>query len=293
MKKILFSLLVMLMSVSTSVFALSEVDGVYQIGTAEDFNEFAALVNGGNFTANAVLTADIDVSAGVTMIGTNDGAGAYQGTFDGQGHTITIAMNTTENYTAVFRYVGWRAVVENVKVEGTITTTGKFAAGIAGRVRGTIRGCYADITINSNVTGDATHGGLAGTCTNGSIIENCLVKVIMLGEGTENCGGVIGWADSKPNIVNCLVVSDGSTINTANGNSRNLARNDGNVLGIVNLNSYNADSYNTRPTPFCYNNYATTNWDVNSLCLFTQPVIGIGSLVVILSLLMCIHILLI
>ena len=264
MRKFFLSLLMMLMSVSTSVFALSEVDGVYQIGTAEDFNAFATLVNSGNFTANAVLTADIDVSAGVTMIGTNDAAGAYQGTFDGQGHTIKIAMNSTENYTAVFRYVGWRAVVENVKVEGTITTTGKFAAGIAGRVRGTIRGCYADITINSNVTGDATHGGLAGTCTNGSIIEDCLVKVTMLGEGTENCGGVVGWADSAPNIVNCLVVSDGSTINTANGNSRNLSRNDNNTLGIVDLAAYNADSYNTRPRPMCYNNFATVNWDVNS-----------------------------
>ncbi len=250
--------------VSTAAWALSEVDGVYQIGTAEDFNAFATLVNEGNFTANAVLTADIDLSAGVTMVGTNDGAGAYQGTFDGQGHTITIDMNSTENYTAVFRYVGWRAVVENLKVTGTITSTGKFAAGIVGRVRGTVRGCYADVTIVSNLTGDATHGGLAGTCTNGSIIEDCLVKVTMLGEGTENCGGVIGWADSAPNIVNCLVVSDGSTINTANGNSRNLARNDGNTLGIVDLAAYNADSYNTRPRPMCYNNFVTVNWDVNS-----------------------------
>ena len=250
--------------VSTTAWALSKVDGVYQIGTAEDFNDFAALVNGGEVTANAVLTADIDLGSNVTMVGVNDNAGAYHGTFDGQGHTITINMNTTENYTAVFRYVGWRAVIENLKVAGTITTTGKFAAGIAGRVRGTVRGCYADVTIVTNLTGDGTHGGLAGTCTNGAIIKDCLVKVAMLGETTENCGGVIGWADSAPNIVNCLVVSDGSTINTTNGNSRNLARNDGNTLGIVDLATYNADSYNTRPTPMCYNNYATVDWDANS-----------------------------
>ena len=117
--------------VSTTAWALSKVDGVYQIGTAEDFNDFAALVNGGEVTANAVLTADIDLGSNVTMVGVNDNAGAYHGTFDGQGHTITINMNTTENYTAVFRYVGWRAVIENLKVAGTITTTGKFAAGIA------------------------------------------------------------------------------------------------------------------------------------------------------------------
>ena len=234
------------------------------IASAEDFEKFAKAVNDGEVFTNAVLVNDIDLGSSNTMVGTNDGTGAYQGTFDGQGHTIKIDMNTTANYTAVFRYVGWRAVVENVKISGTITTTGKFAAGIAGRVRGTVRGCYADVTIVTNLSGDGTHGGLAGTCTNGAIIKDCLVKVTMLGESTENCGGVIGWADSKPNIVNCLVVTDGSTINTGNGNSRNLARNDGNVLGITNLEAYNTDSYNNRPAPECYNNYATVNWDVNN-----------------------------
>ena len=253
-----------MMVVGMSAYALDKKDGVYQIGTAADWEEFAALVNGGEFTANAELIADIDLGMNVAMIGTNDNSNAYQGTFDGKGHTIKINMYPEENYAAVFRYVGWRAVIQNLKVEGTINSAYKFAAGIAGRVRGTIRNCWADVKIISTVPGgDGTHGGIAGTCTNGTIIENCLSKVIIDGEVTHSCGGVIGWADSKPNIINCLVISDGSNFDTSNGSSRNLARNDGNVLGIVNLDSYNADSYNTRPTPFCYNNYATQNWDVN------------------------------
>jgi hypothetical protein len=253
-----------MMVCSLSAYALDKVGNVYQIGTADDFNEFAALVNDGEVTANAVLTGDIDLGMEFTMVGINDNSGAYYGTFDGQGHTITINMYPEENYAAVFRYVGWRGVIQNLKVQGTITTSSKFAAGIAGRNRGTIRNCYVDVTINSSVAGDATHGGLAGTATNGTIIENCLVKVSLMGNTTQNCGGVVGWADSKVNIVNCLLVNDGSSFDTSNGNSRNLARNDGNVLGVVDLDAYNTDSYNTRPAPFCYNNYVTNNWDVNN-----------------------------
>ena len=248
-----------MMVVSMSAYALDKVGNVYQIGTAADWEEFAALVNDGEFTASAVLTADIDLGVNVPMVGTNDSDKAYQGTFDGKGHTIKINMYPEENYAALFRYVGWRAVVQNLKVEGKITTSSKFAAGIAGRARGAIRNCWADITINSNVAGDATHGGIAGTCTNGTIIENCLAKVAIVGATTTNCGGIIGWADSNPNIVNCLVISDGSDFDLSTNASRNICRNDGKVV-TVNVENYNKDSYNNRPAPSCYNNYVTNDW---------------------------------
>ena len=242
--------------VCTAAWAL---DGVYQISSAADWEEFAALVNDGDVTANAELTADIDLGANFTMVGTNDNSQAYHGTFDGKGHTIKINMYPEENYAAIFRYVGWRAVIQNLKVEGTIHTSYKFAAGIAGRCRGTIRNCWAAITIDSSVPGDATHGGIAGTCTNGTIIENCLAQVAIVGETTQNCGGVIGWADSNPNIVNCLVVSDGSAFDLSSNASRNICRNDGKVV-TVNVETYNQDSYNNRPAPSCYNNYVTNDW---------------------------------
>ncbi|MBQ4002702.1 MAG: hypothetical protein II600_01865, partial [Bacteroidaceae bacterium] len=57
--------------------------GVYQIGTAQDLIDFAALVNGGTGGANAVLTADIDMDGkSYTPIG-QDGKD-YKGHFDGQ-----------------------------------------------------------------------------------------------------------------------------------------------------------------------------------------------------------------
>ena len=60
-KKLLNLCMAMLLSmVCTAAWALSEVGGVYQIGTAADLVAFAELVNGGKPFANAVLTADID-----------------------------------------------------------------------------------------------------------------------------------------------------------------------------------------------------------------------------------------
>ena len=65
--------------VGTAAWALSEVGGVYQIGTADDLKAFAELVNGENPYANAVLTADIDKGTDITQIG-RDGQD-FQGVF--------------------------------------------------------------------------------------------------------------------------------------------------------------------------------------------------------------------
>jgi hypothetical protein len=263
-KRLLNLCLTALLSVvSTAAWALSEVNGVYQIGTAADLEEFAALVNDGNVYANAVLTADIDRGIDGTMIGTD--ANKYQGTFDGKGHTIKINMYPEDVNAALFQYTGYGAVIQNLKVTGTITTASKFAAGIVARNYGIIRDCYVDVTINSSVPGDATHGGIAAVGYGGTTIENCLAKISILGETTTNCGGVIGWAEKRSNVVNCLVVSDGSTFaytDTSNGHSSNIARNEGN-LKAIDVETYNADPYANRPQGACYNNYVTNQWGDN------------------------------
>ena len=262
MRKRLLNLCLMALfgAFSTAAWALSEVGGVYQIGTAADLEEFAQLVNDGEVNANAVLTADIDRGVDGTMIGTADNR--YQGTFEGAGHTIKINMFPEEINAGLFRYTGSNAVIQNLKVTGTITTANKFAGGIVARNKGIVRGCYVDVTINSAVAGDATHGGLAAVTNYGSLIEDCLVKIAITGDNTTNCGGVVGWAEERTNIVNCLVVSNASTFNYAdasNGHSSNIARAESNTLA-VDLETYNADPYANRPGGACYNNYVTVDW---------------------------------
>ena len=131
-KRLLNLCLTALMSVvCTAAWALSDVGGVYQIGSAADLEAFAQLVNDGQVNANAVLTADIDRGVDGTMIGTAENR--YQGTFEGAGHTIKINMFPEEINAGLFRYTGSNAVIQNLKVTGTITTASKFAGGIVAR----------------------------------------------------------------------------------------------------------------------------------------------------------------
>ena len=254
-------MMAIMMVFGMSAYALDKKDGVYQIGTAEDLIAFAELVNGGEAYANAVLTADIDKGTEGTMIG-KDGVD-YQGVFDGAGHTIKINLfDKGVEGTAIFRNVGVNAIVQNLRVEGSIVTNCKLAAGIAAWNSGIIRGCYADINVTSSVAGDATHGGIAAVSYNCSVIENCLAKIVITGSATQNCGGIVGWASGRTNIVNCLVVSDGSSFDTKNGGSNNISRNDGN-LNVVNLSSYNQNIYTNRPAGASYNNYVTNKWGDN------------------------------
>ena len=256
--------------VSTAAWALSEVNGVYQIGTAEDLVAFAELVNGGEGMPylNAVLTADINKGADGTMIG-RDGLN-YQGCFDGAGHTITIdVINQDADGTAIFRNVGDDALIKDLKVQGTITTNKKYASGIAVWNSGTIRGCYVDVNVVSAMAGDATHGGIVGVAYQGSMIENCLAKFTIKGATTQNSGGIVGWCDGRTNVINCLVINDGSTLDLSNGGSGTIGRNDGN-LQTVNLAEYIGNEYDNRPSGASTNNYATNAWG-NTKCVSIVP----------------------
>ncbi|MCR5850475.1 MAG: dockerin type I repeat-containing protein [Bacteroidaceae bacterium] len=269
-KKLLNLCLAALLSVvSTAAWALSEVNGVYQIGTAEDLKAFADLVNGGEGMPylNAVLTADINKGADETMIG-RDGLD-YQGCFDGAGYTITIdVINQDADGTAIFRNVGDNALIKNLKVQGTITTNKKYASGIAAWSSGTIRGCYVDVNVVSAMAGDATHGGVVGIAYQGAMIENCLAKFTINGATTQNSGGVVGWCDGRTNVINCLVINDGSNFDSASG-SGTIGRNDGN-LQTVNLSEYIGNEYDNRPGGASTNNYATNAWG-NTKCVTIVP----------------------
>ena len=270
-KKLLNLCMTALLSfVATAAWALSEVNGVYQIGTAEDLIAFAELVNGGNPGANAVLTADIDRGTDGTMIG-KDGVD-YQGTFDGQGHTITInTFSSGADGVALFRNVGARALIQNLKVQGTITTDKKHACGIAAWSRGTIRGCYVDVNVVSAVAGDATHGGIVGVGYQGGMIENCLAKFTIKGATSTNNGGIVGWCSERTNVINCLVINDGSEFQI-DGNSGTIGRNDG-QLQTVNLTEYIGNEYDKRPGGASTNNYATNAWG-NTKCVTIVPYDG-------------------
>ena len=197
---------------ATSAWAISQVGGIYQIGTLQDWKEFAALVNGGSATIQGALTADVDLGSDQTMVGSGE-ATPFKGTFDGQGYTLTIHYNSTAEYCAPFRYIEG-ASFRNLKVAGTITTTNNYAAGIAGRNINsvpTFNKCATDVAITSSSTTLTKwsrydyHGCLlAHTISMNVLIENCA------------CGGSINGSSSSQSYCAGLVgVAEGCTVSAS------------------------------------------------------------------------------
>ncbi len=255
------SLLAAMAVMGGSAWALDEKDGVYQINSLEDYLAFASLVNtspeeGGNPAANAVLNVDIDLGTDGTMIGTYV-PDYYQGTFDGQGHTIKVDAYPTEADYGIFKRLQKTAEVRNLRVDVTVTTSKKTAAGIASYSQGAyIHNCYVECTVNSGVSGDGTHAGVVAVAERATFISDCFVKFYMNGVKTVNCGGVIGWSSNYTTVQNCVVVNETNMENLKG--SGTISRNADNNLQGVDVKSY---ATGTRPGGASYGNFATAQWD--------------------------------
>ena len=217
-----------------------EDDEVVEIASAAELADFANRVNAGKRSLSAVLKADIDFTAyPYTMIGTN---GSYEGEFDGAGHSVKMALQRSTEHAGLFCFLSGH--VHDLTTEGTITTSSKYAAGIAADTENaTIERCQSRVTISSTVSGDGTHGGIVGVSHAGTTIRDCLFSGSILGTQTNCCGGVSGWADGSTGISNCLITSQ-FTVGT--NNSDILARNSGNVVSS--------------------NNYFCSSWRASNAC---------------------------
>ena len=153
-------------------------EGYYLIGSVQDWKDFAAIVNSGtNPAANAKMTADIDLGDDQTMVGTS--SVPYQGSFDGQGHTLTVAYDTSESIIAPFRYVaGSTQTIENLHVNGTIYTTGCAAGGVVCSIAGnlTIKKCWVSAQIRTQNEG-GSYGTIGGICSYCDPTENCTIVI--------------------------------------------------------------------------------------------------------------------
>lgn len=153
-------------------------EGNHLLSSAQDWKDFAAIVNSGtNPAANAKMTADIDLGNDQTMVGTS--SVPYQGSFDGQGHTLKVAYNTSESTIAPFRYVaGSTQTIENLHVNGTIYTTGCAAGGVVCSIAGnlTIKKCWVSAQIRTQNAG-GSYGTIGGICSYCDPTENCTIVI--------------------------------------------------------------------------------------------------------------------
>lgn len=245
-----------------------DTEGSYLINDVDELLLFAKLVNvkGCNFSGKTVkLAANIDLS-GIewTPIGTNaDGANKFQGTFDGQGHTISN-MTVDQDDAVKYRAAGFfgalngtakniifdNATVTSISAPNAVGWTDNGTAVVAGSIytSGSIEG----VTVkNSRVSGNRYVGGVSGY-TYGSV-KNCTVENTTVTSTPDNltgsydngdkAGGVVGafWHENtheiSGNTVNNVTVKGyrdiGGIVGYANGSVR-----DNTVNGLTLIQDY-------------------------------------------------------
>lgn len=170
---------------------LAAAGAVQNIGTAE---AFAAMEPGGNYQ----LTADIIVTAPY--------AKDFTGTFDGNGHTVTLDITASTANVGLFSKLAGGAVVRNVITAGSVTTTGKkCVAGIAGYATDNVK--IENCKNTASITGNKNVGGILGEAYNNeeSIsvgIKNCANEGAVNGTGSA-VGGIVGKMEGQNSIIDC------------------------------------------------------------------------------------------
>lgn len=199
-------------------------DHPYKIGTAQELYWFAELVNSEkDKAACAVLTKDIEVNTGDvsgcdgkkeegwqewTPIG-DFSSGGYEGTFDGQGHTISgLYFNDNEKRAGLFaRLIGAEkdapARVRNVGIVNSYIN-GEDVGGIAGQAQyAEIDQCFNTSMITSDNKVTCCLGGIVGESFD-TYIHNCFNTGTVIGKNAmfSSVAGICGYSMSSSGKLN-------------------------------------------------------------------------------------------
>lgn len=188
MKKRVISLLLALVLALSLLPTAAWAAGTEKISTAKAFAQMRA--NG-----NYILTEDITVSTPYA----ND----FSGTFDGNGHTVTLDITKGSNI-GLFSKIASGGTVKNVITAGEVSGA-KQVGGIAGVCEGTIEYCgnTAKVTGKKNVggiTGQAGYYSANSADSKKAYLTNCYnTGTISLKNGSSNMysGGILGSSQNS------------------------------------------------------------------------------------------------
>lgn len=181
-------------------------DDVYQISNGAELAWFAAKVNSGDYKISATLVNDIDLCGyDWTPIGGAKSSTAYQGTFEGDGHTIEgLYINNANTYQALFGYIK-DCHISGITVDGEVNAK-QYVAGVVAYM-GTKT--FVDRCVNkAKVSGTSTYvGGITGSVSQAT---SELTNSYNLGDikGTTNCGGVAGYNNKSAVIENVFSLGE-------------------------------------------------------------------------------------
>lgn len=205
-------------TLNVSTQALDQGNGTaanpYQIATADDLKAFRDKVNGGATTACAILTANITLDESETWTPIGSSKNKYNGTFDGQGHTIS-GLNVNEagsNEAGLFgdtAQSNTSPVIKNLTIaDSSFVTARGYAGGVAGWGGGVFENCHTEASVT--VQGMKYAGGIIGSYKGAGItaelsMSQCsnraTVKAVN-GSVGGFAGGLIGQAEHPLKLKN-------------------------------------------------------------------------------------------
>ena len=150
------------------------------------------------------MTADVDLDRNIVLVG--NAIVKYSGTFDGQGHTLTVNWNRTGYSIAPFGGVNG-ATIKNLHVKGKITASYGNLSGLilfADGGKTSVSGCVIDMDLkgSSDVSGMIykVYGGAQVSIT------DCVVKGALNSDNTNQIAGFVNYQDynSSCTFTNCL-----------------------------------------------------------------------------------------
>jgi len=193
----------------------NDTDTEFTLTTAEQLAGLAELVDGGNnFAGKTVkLGKDLDL-AGLPFnpIGHSSNGKSFNGTFDGQGHTISNMYEQSDlsawqyegEYYGLFAYTNG-ATIKNVTIADAYISSGRNEA--AGVVGNAVNTTFSDITISNTtlIAYNNSAGGVAAECYGNCSFTNITVdKDTVIGPlwGTYDVrlGGVVGMVQAGNNV---------------------------------------------------------------------------------------------
>lgn len=184
-------------------------DDPYQIGSAGDFAAITWQNSSGYFklTDNITVTKPCDAT--------------FKGTFDGDGHTVTLTLNVTSGNAGLFGETGGGAVIKNLTVDADVTSTAgsnyAATAGLVGKVSGstTVENCGVTGTASNTSTSSSPVyvGGLIGYLTGNCTVTNSYSQATVSNTNSASSSSTGGFLGKTSNyytltVKNCYSSGD-------------------------------------------------------------------------------------
>jgi hypothetical protein len=181
----------------------------FTLGSDKELNWFAHYATKIDATANAILSADINMAEVVGFPGIGNPNHKYTGTFDGQNHIIsnlTIDNQNNNNPTGFFNEATAGAVIKNFTIDKSCYIVGHHYVGaFVGHVEGNGDVLLQQLGNEASVTAwNQNAGGILGCNTSGELkltLENCYNTGSI--SGANECGGISGWLGNDAKLTNC------------------------------------------------------------------------------------------